>query len=174
MKALAKLSLLLFLCSMFAFSDAGTGSKASAQDVKDALEVHNKARKEVGVPALKWSNELAAYAQEWADYLAKKKCDLEHRPSVGKWKQLYGENIFWGSSSNYTIKDACEDWLEEKKDFKNKPLKGNSWTATGHYTQMIWKNTQRVGLGIAKCADGAVIVVANYDPAGNYLGEKAY
>jgi hypothetical protein len=39
---------------------------------------------------------------------------------------------------------------------------------------MIWENSREVGVGVAKCADGALIVVANYFPAGNYIGEYPY
>ncbi|MCD6069078.1 MAG: hypothetical protein K0S33_3904 [Bacteroidetes bacterium] len=154
-------------------SNPKTGSKVTEEDMKKALAVHNKARKAVGVPALVWSADLAKYAQAWADQLAAK-CKMQHRPHAGKWKQLYGENIYWGSTSSYTVEDACNAWLEEKKYFKNVSLSAKNWEKTGHYTQMIWKSTTKIGLGKAVCEGGDVIVVANYDPAGNYMGEKAY
>ena len=39
----------------------------------------------------------------------------------------------------------------------------------GHFTALIWKDTQRVGVG---CYDDGSrqVVVANYDPAGNMIG----
>ena len=43
----------------------------------------------------------------------------------------------------------------------------------GHYTQVVWANTLSVGCGVAVCPTGT-IVVCNYAPPGNYVGEKPY
>lgn len=152
-----------------------TGSKVSRQDAQEALDFHNKVRKEVGTAPLEWSAEVAKYSQAWADHLAKEKsCQMEHRPNDGDWKRIYGENLFWGSGAKYTAKEASENWYSEIKDYKNEPLNNSNWYGVGHYTQMVWKNTTKVGIGQATCPNGDTIIVGNYDPAGNYLGEKAY
>ena len=80
---------------------AKTGSKVSQADAQIALDFHNKVRKDVGTVPLKWSAELAQYAQAWADNLANTGCDMKHRPNSGEWKQIHGENIFWGSGKDY-------------------------------------------------------------------------
>jgi hypothetical protein len=41
---------------------------------------------------------------------------------------------------------------------------------TGHFTQLVWKGSKKVGFGLAS-KDGKDYVVAEYDPPGNYLGE---
>lgn len=151
-----------------------TGSKVSVKEAQEALDFHNIARQEVGVEPLQWSDELSKYAQEWADHLANLNCDFDHRPDSGKWAQLYGENIYWGKGGTYTAIDACKSWYKEKKSFKNVKLSSSNWSKAGHYSQMIWRNTKKVGIGVAKCKDGSYIIVANYDPAGNFMGEKAY
>lgn len=44
--------------------------------------------------------------------------------------------------------------------------------AAGHFTQVVWKNSQKLGVGIAFANNGnKAIVVANYDPPGNYQGQ---
>jgi pathogenesis-related protein 1 len=151
-----------------------TGSKILQSEAQGALDFHNKVRNDVGSPPLEWSSELSAYAQAWADHLAKDKCKMQHRPHDGKWKQIHGENIFWGSSTSFNATNASEDWYSEIKDYKHGPLNNSNWFKTGHYTQMVWKNTTKVGLGQATCPTGAIIIVGNYDPPGNYLGQKAY
>jgi len=152
-----------------------TGSKLSQQDAQAALDFHNKVRKDVGTPALEWSAELAAYAQAWADHLAKDdKCNMKHRPHEGEWKQIHGENIFWGSGSSYSVVSASESWYSEIKDYKHEVLNNSNWYVAGHYTQMVWRNTTKVGIGQATCPSGALLIVGNYDPPGNYMGEKAY
>ena len=43
--------------------------------------------------------------------------------------------------------------------------------ATGHFTQVIWKNSIELGVGLAFSADNrAAWVVAQYSPPGNYGG----
>jgi len=153
---------------------ASTGSKVSQKDAQAALNFHNKVRKDVGTKPLQWSTELAAYAQEWADNLAQKNCELEHRPHSGEFKQIHGENIFWGSGSGYTALNASESWYSEIKVYKHGPLTSENWSDAGHYTQMVWKDTNEVGIAQAVCVSGEIIIVANYDPAGNYMGESAY
>jgi pathogenesis-related protein 1 len=153
---------------------AVTGSNASQNDAQVALDHHNKVRKDVGTAPLEWSAELAKYAQDWANELVKRNCAFEHRPDSGPWAGTYGENIFWGSASGYTLLDASESWYNEIKVYKHGPISDANWPAAGHYTQMVWKNTKKVGIGIGTCKTGAILIVANYDPAGNYWGEKAY
>lgn len=174
---------LLFLFSFssvltFTFAQtvpSSTGSKMSQADAQAALDFHNKVRKDVGSPPLEWSTDLSKYAQAWADHLAADKdCKMQHRPLEGKWKQIHGENIFWGSATTYNATNASEMWYSEIKDYKHGLLTDSNWFKTGHYTQMVWKNTTFVGLGQATCPSGAIIIVGNYDPAGNYIGQKAY
>ena len=150
-----------------------TGSKFSQEDAQKALDYHNDIRKKVGSPNLKWSTDLAKYAQAWANQLAAN-CKMKHRPTSGQWKQQYGENIFWASNQDHTVIDACENWYDEIEFFKPGKLTEKVWTKAGHYTQMVWRETTHMGMGMAICKNGGMIIVANYNPAGNYIGEKPY
>jgi uncharacterized protein YkwD len=152
-----------------------TGSKMDRIEAQDALDFHNKVRKDVSAPALEWSVELATYAQEWAEYLsAKNNCQMAHRKSLGKNSKNTGENIFWGSASSFSAKDASESWYSEIQDYVYRAVSVANYHKTGHYTQMVWKNTKQVGIGVSICKDGGIIIVANYFPPGNYIGEKPY
>ena len=43
---------------------------------------------------------------------------------------------------------------------------------TGHFTQVVWKKTESLGIAKAKSPkSGKIIVVANYEPAGNWIGQ---
>jgi pathogenesis-related protein 1 len=150
-----------------------TGSEISQKDAQEALDFHNQVRADVGSPVLKWSEDLAQYAQSWADHLAAE-CKSGHRPTKGAWAQKYGENIFWGGGEEYNALQACESWYSEIKDYKYGPIAGKNWYKTGHYTQMVWKDTTHIGIGKAVCNNGAILIVANYNPSGNYMGEKPY
>ena len=44
--------------------------------------------------------------------------------------------------------------------------------ATGHFTQVVWKGSQKLGVGFALTGDGKTLyVVAQYSPPGNYMGQ---
>ena len=171
--------LLVYLIPKVACSQSNivnTGSRFSTADVAQFLDHHNQARSELNLAPLKWNEHIAAYAQEWADYLAtKKNCKLIHRYQLKKNEPGYGENIYWGSSAKYfTPLDASVAWYGEKDFFKNEPVTIRGLSKTGHYTQMIWSSTREIGAGKAICPSGGIIIVANYNPAGNIIGGRAY
>lgn len=65
-------------------------------------------------------------------------------------------------------------WGSERKKYNwNQPgFSGD----TGHFTQVVWKNTKTVGCGWKKCNGGqgkanGFYIVCKYDPAGNYQGQ---
>ncbi|XP_074653023.1 uncharacterized protein LOC141907305 isoform X2 [Tubulanus polymorphus] len=72
-----------------------------------------------------------------------------------------GQNLAKGHSS---WKSAITDWFNEYKNFKyNKKRTG----VIGHFTQVVWASTNRVGCGFSLCPIGR-IWACNYAPAGNY------
>ena len=177
MKNLFFLSIGLLLTTLTAQAQtvpAQTGSQLSQEEAQDALDVHNKIRNDVNVPPLTWSTELAAFAQAWANYLAENGCKMQHRPASGAWAQQYGENIYWAQGRTLLAADASRSWYSEVQDYEHVPIGSPHRGRTGHYTQMVWRKTTTVGIGKATCSNGAVIIVANYDPRGNMRGEMAY
>jgi pathogenesis-related protein 1 len=137
--------------------------------IAEFLKLHNDARAEVGVPPLVWDDKLAAYAQEWADHLAAQGAGIKHRTDL-----KVGENLSSYSDTSLRAVHGAKMWYDEIKDYdpiKNESKNGN---AVGHYTQMVWRNTTKVGFGIAMAADGNIILCANYDPAGNFTGQHPY
>jgi pathogenesis-related protein 1 len=153
----------------------GTGSAMSDADAKAFVEYHNKVRKEVGSGPVTWSKDLAAFAQKWADHLAETG-ELEHRPRTGEWAQKFGENL----AIDATALKGAGAWYGEKKDYeKGTPIPEDfSKFTAGHYTQMVWKGTTKIGAGVAVVQkgkyQGQVVVVCNYDPRGNIIGQKPY
>ncbi|XP_060519497.1 uncharacterized protein LOC132697833 isoform X2 [Cylas formicarius] len=159
-------------------SDANRSSASSRCSTRDArdiaegnfeedfLEAHNNYRRRHGVPPLKLDKKLCKYAEEWAKLLASKNI-LEHRPESN-----YGENIYclFSSDPSFTINGhtPVDTWYEEIKHhpFGREP----SNLKSGHFSQVIWKSSQYLGVGIAKNSHGSIYVVANYSPAGNFVG----
>jgi pathogenesis-related protein 1 len=156
-----------------AVADGPIGSRLTAEEMGKLLTLHNKARADVGVGPLAWSKNLAVYAQSWADHLASTSCRMEHRPRSGQWKQEHGENLLIGKVGYHGVVDAVRAWEREKSMYHGAALNSSNWYPSGHYTQMVWKNTSQIGCAKAECR-GNVIVVCNYDPPGNVLGQKPY
>ena len=150
-----------------------SGSDMSGEEVQKLLREHNRVRSDVGVAPLTWSSSIAAHAQEWANHLAGTDCRMEHRPKTGKWAGSYGENLFIGTVGFYGVVDAVQAWESEKRLYDGGPISRSNFMKVGHYTQMVWEDTGEIGCGKTEC-EGKVIIVCNYDPPGNVLGEKPY
>ena len=145
-----------------------SGSKMSAADMRAITTYHNKVRADVGVEPLQWSDELARYAQQWADDLAVSGCSMAHRK-----EHKFGENLFQGTAGFYTTVDAAKAWETERKDYAGGVLTEANWRPASHYTQMVWRDTTSLGCGQATCSQ-SVIVVCNYAPPGNHIGQRPY
>ena len=149
-------------------TEPAKSSAMSRSDINAITAYHNKVRRDVGVGPFKWSPSLAAYAQEWADHLAKTSCKMKHR-SEGK----FGENLFTGTAGHFRAVDAAKAWEGEKNLYAGGVLTRENWYPAGHYTQMVWRNTRNLGCGESICK-GMLMVVCNYHPPGNYIGQSPY
>lgn len=97
----------------------------------------------------------------------------------------YGQNLAtWGSSSdisaamlNTAASAVTEQWYNGEVNSWNyygmsDPPPGSDLTAWGHFTQVVWKDSSKVGCHSTKCPAGTVLsfeawyTVCNYNPAG--------
>lgn len=140
-----------------------------AEDWKqEFLEAQNEARNEVGVDPLVWDDAVAAYASSYANQRISD-CAMVH--SNGP----FGENIAWGSG-DMSAQDAAEMWIDEKKyyDYDSNTCNDPNGGTCLHYTQVVWKNTLRLGCAKVVCNSGGTFITCNYDPPGNYMGQRPY
>ncbi|KAK1659692.1 CAP domain-containing protein [Colletotrichum godetiae] len=146
---------------------ASSGTSGLTSDQQAALDAHNAARSDVGVPALEWDATLASNAQEWATHLL----------SVGSLTHSsvndQGENLYMQSNTDSPYINAANAWIAEKSSYNGETITADNYMGFGHYTQIVWKSTTKVGLAVATNSQGTY-VVARYSPPGNYLGEKPY
>lgn len=136
----------------------------------DFLRAHNEVRAKYGEPMLSWDERLAQFAHMWAlKTSALGKCE-ERYHSNGP----FGENLFWGWSwnDNFSPRDAVLMWANEKNDFDVRSLRCSPGKMCGHFTQVVWRNSKRVGCSRIKCAKGGVLMICNYDPPGNWIDAK--
>lgn len=154
----------------------GDKSDDDSSDDEDFVETVHKAvneyRKKHGVNKLKLNKEMNKYAKEWAKKLAKDE-KMSHRPD-----NKYGENVFCLSSNSKTFKvkgdEVVDKWYSEIKDHKFGEEPTGTILKSGHFSQLVWKDTKQMGVGKARSAAGTkVFVVANFDPQGNWMGQFA-
>ncbi|XP_074112024.1 uncharacterized protein LOC141535790 isoform X3 [Cotesia typhae] len=130
------------------------------------LETHNYYRNRHGVPALRLNKQLCKTSQDWANILATKG-RLEHRANIE-----YGENLYcmWSSNPKTIVNgdEPVNDWYveETQHQYNREP----TTLKTGHFTQIVWRSSTELGVGMARNRNGEVYVVCNYNPAGNFLG----
>ena len=158
-----------------------TGSALAADSSSEFVAAHNAVRQRVAqaesqrlggtvsIPDLTWDANLAATAQDWANQQAAR---LQqgliplHRPN-----NPYGENMHWGTAGAFTPSYIVERWASEQANYN---YDANTCSSVcGHYTQIVWAATLRIGCGMAT-GGGQDIRVCNYDPPGNYIGERPY
>ncbi|CAN1167473.1 Pathogenesis-related protein 1 [Linum perenne] len=138
-----------------------------AQDTPaDYLRPHNQARAAVRVPPMRWDNRVAAFARNYGNKI-KANCDFKH--SGGP----YGENLAFGRP-DITVRKSIQMWVDEKKFYN---CRANRCTGgeCGHYTQVVWKDSNKLGCAKVKCDNNkGTIVICNYSPPGNVRGRRPY
>ncbi len=140
--------------------------------LKEAMIIrHNVARREYGVAPLAWDEKLVASAMVHARYLAAT-ATFDHADQDGA-DDPEGENLYMGTRGAFSYAAMAQLWIDERRDFRSgrfpDVVKSGHWSKVGHYTQIIWPTTQRVGCAMASNARDDYLV-CRYFPSGNYFG----
>ncbi|XP_059483033.1 cysteine-rich venom protein pseudechetoxin-like [Neocloeon triangulifer] len=167
---LSKIALFILLCA--AADVACLKLKAKL----DIVRSHNSYRAGVKPEAanmlnMTWYEPASRTAQSWAS-----KCKrLTHDDSSNRVDSKFGncgQNIFI-SSAPMGWQAAVKAWYSEVSKFTFGSA-DNKFEEIGHYTQVVWAQTHKVGCGLAKCTDAKGIFfnyICNYCPAGNIVGQ---
>ncbi|KAF9665900.1 hypothetical protein SADUNF_Sadunf16G0172900 [Salix dunnii] len=113
---------------------------------QDFLNAHNAARASVGVGPMIWDDTVAAFARSYINGLTGI-CILVH--SSGP----YGENLAWGSANlagTAAVKMWVDEWVYYNYD-SNSCVGGQCL----HYTQVVWRNSVRLGCAKVTCDNGS-------------------
>jgi cysteine-rich secretory family protein len=134
------------------------------------LAVHNSERAAVGVPPLLWSDKLAADAKPWAEHLATT-TEFAHDPTASSKGE--GENLAGFITSVSETGGGETLWVNEKANWHGGLFVAGA--GTGHYTQMVWRDTKEVGCATASGGGHPFsILVCRYSPQGNIIGQKPF
>ncbi|CDH16018.1 related to Protein PRY2 [Zygosaccharomyces bailii ISA1307] len=142
-------------------SSASASASSTSSDFQSTMvDGHNDKRaKHESTGSLEWDDSLAQYAQNYAD---KYDCSGSLTHSGGP----YGENLAVG----YTSQGTIDAWYNEIEKY-NWSDPGFS-ESTGHFTQVVWKSTTKVGCGSKQCGGSVgTYIICSYNPAGNFIGD---
>lgn len=132
---------------------------------------HNEARRRYGVAPLVWDEALSRDAAVYAQRLARTN-RFEHDRQAGR-SLRQGENLFMGTRTAYSYGDMIRLLVEEGRYYRPGRFPNVSTTGdvshVGHYTQIIWPTSQRVGCATASNRANDYLV-CRYLPAGNVVG----
>ncbi|XP_052020153.1 peptidase inhibitor 16 isoform X2 [Apodemus sylvaticus] len=141
------------------------------------VDLHNYYRAQVSPPAsdmlqMRWDDELAAFAKAYAQ-----KCVWGHNKERGR----RGENLFAITDEGMDVPLAVGNWYEEHEYYNLSTAACDPGQMCGHYTQVVWSKTERIGCGSHFCETlqgveeaNIHLLVCNYEPPGNVKGRKPY
>lgn len=139
------------------------------------LAAHNRERLATGVPSLEWDHRLAADAAVWAHELARTGA-FKHSPADPADPDVQGENIWAGTPGAWSPEEMVGYWVAEKRDYKPGIFPAVSRSGdldkVGHYTQLVWRATRKVGCALDRSAREDILV-CRYTEGGNVMGERA-
>lgn len=149
-------------------------SQPSAGEAEHLLAVHNAERARLGLPELRWNSNLARDADNYARVLLANRA-LKHSDASAR--NGHGENLWMGTAGVWNPDAMIRMFLDERRYYRHAAfpdvsLTGN-WSDVGHYTQVVWKDTQEVGCAIDR-GNGLDVLVCRYFPAGNVTGQAPF
>lgn len=168
---------LLLLPLLLLAATTGLAGALSDDEKRVMVELHNLYRAQVSPPAanmlqMRWDEELAAFAKAYAQ-----ECVWGHNKERGR----RGENLFAITDEGMDVPLAVEEWYLEREHYNLSTATCDPGQMCGHYTQVVWAKTERIGCGAHFCEKlqgveetNIHLLVCNYEPPGNVKGQKPY
>ncbi|KAF2167519.1 hypothetical protein M409DRAFT_36574 [Zasmidium cellare ATCC 36951] len=165
-----------FLTLILTLSITSLGAPLESRDfdyVASALKAHNVHRQNHSASDLVWDDTLANAAQEWAQV-----CTFAHNTTIGGGG--YGQNIALGNSDTCISISISDQWYNNELGWYAS-LYGEAQPSMtdfehwGHFSQVVWKGTTKVGCATVNCPDGVMgwpstpwITVCDYGGPGEF------
>lgn len=131
------------------------------------VKQHNVYRAKHGARALQMDQNESRSAQQWAKVLASEG-RLRHSRSGQNLAMFGGQKPTLQNCANMG-KVMTDMWYDEIRKY-NFRRQGFSME-TGHFTQVVWKGSTRLGCGVAISNGNSFWGVGHYSPAGNVMGQ---
>jgi hypothetical protein len=152
---------------------SATFAYGTTQTAYRLLAAHNRERARLGIAPLQWDPALAAAAASYGPALARVG-KLQHSSRAGRDGQQ--ENLWMGTRGAYSPEQMVGYWIAEKADYRPGnvfPLvsRTGNWSDVGHYTQVVWRTTTRVGCAIFPSRQWDYLI-CRYSPPGNIVGRQ--
>jgi pathogenesis-related protein 1 len=96
--------------------------------------------------------------------------------ALGGGPDYVGENIYATTANTVNAAQALSGWMSEAPMFTYGPFTAGS-LAAGHYTQVVWRASVRIGCAIFNCPTTVMYhdsVLCDYAPGGNITGQTPY
>uniref|UniRef100_A0A8C5MTZ5 ShKT domain-containing protein n=1 Tax=Leptobrachium leishanense TaxID=445787 RepID=A0A8C5MTZ5_9ANUR len=141
------------------------------------LDIHNELRRNVTPTAcnmlkMEWSSEAEETARRYA-----RMCKVGHSTQNERKTSAFscGENLFL-APFKAAWEDVIRSFYSEVVDFRYGVGAVSPSLEIGHYTQLVWATTGKIGCAIAECQDKnfRYNYVCHYCPGGNYKNSIAY
>eukprot|EP01018_Ginkgo_biloba_P026922 Gb_06906 [translate_table: standard] len=121
-----------------------------AQDMQQQFSSpHKEAKSEVGMCPLQWNDTLAVYAHNYANQRCGD-CDL-----IQSSGSQYEKNTF---------ADVVNGWVGEKQYYDYSSSTCAQARECRHYTQVVWKNSVKLGCALLFVATVAILLLATTIP----------
>ncbi|EYB92937.1 hypothetical protein Y032_0188g1147 [Ancylostoma ceylanicum] len=152
-------------------------SSLAKGEQEDPLGVNGFAPKAARMRKMVWDCEIEYNSQKHAS-----SCQYEHSPPSAR--PGLGQNLYFTEQITLGVAlaaaQASDSWWAELKTFGVPPenritpaVYYRRGKEIGHYSQMAWQNSYKLGCGISWCKE-YTYVVCEYGPGGNTMGELIY
>ncbi|XP_012602304.2 peptidase inhibitor 16 isoform X1 [Microcebus murinus] len=177
MRGACSVLVLLPLPLLLLVATTGPAGALKDDEKREMVELHNLYRSQVSPPAsdmlqMRWDEELAAFAKAYAQ-----QCIWGHNKERGR----RGENLFAITDEGMDVPLAMEEWHQEREHYNLSAAACSPGHMCGHYTQVVWAKTERIGCGSHFCEKlqgveeaNIQLLVCNYEPPGNVKGKRPY
>ncbi|XP_063735968.1 cysteine-rich venom protein pseudecin [Eleginops maclovinus] len=118
---------------------------------------------------MSYDDQVAASAQAWVD-----QCDLAHGAPSTRMINGYelGENLYYASKP-YPWTDVIKAWHSEVSRYLY-PHGSTNGKTVGHYTQVVWSSSYKIGCGVKLCRNSIYFYACHYYRAGNFRTWSPY
>jgi hypothetical protein len=130
---------------------------------KRILDMHNEVRAQYGAAPLEWDQSLADFAAGHSD-----QCTMEH--TTNEAREGKGENL--SANTQASLAGLFKGWAAEDQFYNwanpgpepNPPTDARGRpNQLGHWTQIVWKDTKKLGCAWKTCSDGTIFT--GYGPS---------